>query len=180
MTPFAPPYWVAAQCYQLQLMWELHLSCERYSASCLSWLVESHLLYEGIGAAGDMRARVMACVSRLAPTRVREGPGSLLPALPIRWQARQPDRSRICAPGISRLGMDASAKPFVAVDRVLEVSPTLVGDRFEPQPARVVASMIVTIQLAVHRGVRTTGALRDGRRRAPLRTRRCTGRTQNC
>jgi hypothetical protein len=58
--------------------------------------------------------------------------------------------------------MDASAKVFVAVDLVLaDVSPTLVDDPFEPQPARVVASAIVTIQLAVHRSFRTTGTLRD-------------------
>lgn len=115
-----------------------------------------------MGAAGAMTASVIAWVSRLAPTRVREGPGSLLPALPIRWQARHPVRSRTFAPGRWRLGIDASAKMLLVVDPLLvEANPALVDEGFEPQPARVVASAIVTIQLAVHRGFRTTETLRD-------------------
>jgi hypothetical protein len=58
--------------------------------------------------------------------------------------------------------MDASAKLFVALDAVpVEIRPALVDDGFEPQPARIAVSAIVTIQLAMHPTFFTTGTLRD-------------------
>lgn len=58
--------------------------------------------------------------------------------------------------------MTASSKLLVAVDPVLvAVGPTLVEVAFEPQAARVITSASGATQLAVHRGLRTTGTLRD-------------------
>ena len=57
--------------------------------------------------------------------------------------------------------MDASAKLFVAVDVLVEGAPALVGDGFDPQPARVVASTIVTIQQATGRCIGSAITPRD-------------------
>ena len=59
--------------------------------------------------------------------------------------------------------MVASAKVLVAID-VFPVAawPTVGEIALLPQPAKAVADAIVKIQLFVHRGLGTTGTLRDG------------------